>query len=46
MAVNWGLTTFSPTAALAAGTNYIKMQIAPTGTAWNVQLGEMSVTYG
>jgi hypothetical protein len=42
----WNWTTATPSGALPAGTNYLKMQIVPTGVSWNIELGEMDINYG
>ncbi|MDX6765814.1 MAG: hypothetical protein SFU85_03395 [Candidatus Methylacidiphilales bacterium] len=40
----WNVTTFRPhNDQLPSGTQYLKMQFLPTGTAWNVQLGRMEL---
>ncbi len=38
---NWGITTFTPTAELPAGSMYLRLQIAPVGTNWKIQVGKM-----
>ncbi len=40
----WNVSTFHPeTSALPAGTRFIKLQLAPSGMNWNVQIGRMEL---
>ena len=40
----WNVSTFRPeTSSLPAGSRFMKLQLAPSGTNWNVQVGRMEL---
>ncbi len=40
----WSVSSFAPhSGAVPAHTNYLKLQVAPSGVSWNVQLGRMEL---